>query len=75
MPATRPIEREPLSSDERTEVAIFRRRVRAGKVVRPDPLVRNNLGAALSGRRIGGVRLKGGNPGPVGVSTSDPRFD
>jgi hypothetical protein len=74
MPATRPIEREPASSDERTENAIFRRRVRAYKVVGAERVAKNSLGAQISGRRVRGG-LVGGNPGPVGVSTANPRFD
>jgi hypothetical protein len=74
MAALRPIEWEPKSSDERTESKLRAARLSRAHVVRAGRLTTNSLATGLAGRRTGGVALKGGNPGPVGVSTTVPTF-
>lgn len=67
MPLTRPIEYEPLSSDERTEEAVFRARQRRGRITPAGRTVSNGWSASMAGGKVGGaVSLKGGNPGPIG---------
>ncbi len=76
MALTRPIQREPKSSDEKQEDALFRRRQRNSSRVVPGPLVSNSLGNGLAGTKLGGGgRITGGNPGPVGGSTMPATYD
>lgn len=74
MAATRPIQWEPPSSDERTAAQLRALRLRSVHKVRAGRLSTNSLATGLAGRRTGGASLKGGNPGPVGVSTIVPTF-
>lgn len=68
MPKTRPIQYEPKSSDERTEHALFKKRIKKRAPVPAARTVSNGLGALLAGSGVrGSARLKGGNPGPVGT--------
>lgn len=68
MALTRPIQREPRSSDERQELALWRQRLSSVMVTPAAATVSNRDGDAMAGTRVSGsATLKGGNPGPIGT--------
>lgn len=74
MPATRPIENEPRTTEEREDEKLLRTTNNQVHKATPTPVRHARLSKTIAGRKVGGsIRTKGGSFSPR-QSASDGKF-